>query len=229
MDLHLVSLTGADDTVDPAALLALSHEFPLVEWAILSSQQRAGTTRYPSEEWVARFHATCPDVHKAIHLCGKDVDLFLAKDAQILEKVSRFDRVQLNFNQRRQPKDLAVLAQVANSISQTVILQHNSANLQLWAQLHSKIDGLTMLFDASGGRGQSPAAGWPEMFPGTECGFAGGLGPDNVTAELATIATVAAGRKFWIDMESKLRAPADDSFSLNACRAVLAQVAAYPQ
>lgn len=224
MDLHLVSLTGADDAVDPAALLELSHQFPLVEWAILSSQQRAGESRYPSEEWVARFHATCPGVRKAIHLCGKDVDLFLARDARILEKVNRFDRVQLNFNQRRQPKDLEVLAQVANSIPQTVILQHNSANASLWTDLRGKIDRLVMLFDASGGRGASPQQGWPEMLDGAVCGFAGGLGPHNVATELATIAAIAAGRSFWIDMESKLRTEADDRFLVDTCRAVLIAV-----
>ena len=35
MNLHVVSLTGADDRVAPAALRALSEQFPVVEWAIL--------------------------------------------------------------------------------------------------------------------------------------------------------------------------------------------------
>lgn len=226
MNLQAVSLTGADDGVDPSTLRAVSQQFPFVEWAILSSStKRQGTARYPSEDWVARFHAECPDVRKAIHLCGKDVDAFLELDERIHQKVSLFDRVQLNFNHRRQPKDLELLARIANSVTPTVILQHNSANESLWPLLHGKIDGLSMLFDSSGGGGRSPDDGWPTMLAGAICGYAGGLGPDNIETEFATIAKIAAGRKFWIDMEGKLRSPVDDSFSLNACVAVLAHVA----
>jgi hypothetical protein len=227
MNLHVVSLTGADDRVTPAGLRALSEQFPVVEWAILSSQKQQGSSRYPTEEWVSAFHLECPDAHKAIHLCGRDVDAFLSGAGWVLDKVSRFDRIQLNFNQRRQPKDLEALVRVANGLEQTIILQHNSANVGLWDELRNEIPRLAILFDASGGRGQSPESGWPAMLPDTVCGFAGGLGPHNVAAELTTIAGIAAGQRFWIDMESKLRAPADDKFLLDACRDVLAATASY--
>lgn len=224
MTLQAISLTGADDGVDPAALRAISQQFPLVEWAILSSSKRQGSARFPGEDWVTRFHAACPDVRKAIHLCEKDVDAFLAMDERVHRKVCLFDRVQLNFNHRRQPKDLDVLVRVANSVKPTVIIQHHNGNKDLWPLLQGKIDGLSMLFDSSGGGGRSPKDGWPTMLEGAMCGYAGGLGPDNINAEFATIANIAAGRKFWIDMEGKLRSPVDDSFSLEACAAVLAHV-----
>jgi hypothetical protein len=221
MDLAAVTLTGADDTVAPHELFVLSERFPLAEWAILSTAHRQGTHRYPTEEWVTRFHKACPMVRKAIHLCGRDVDAFLAMDARILEKVARFDRVQLNFNQRRQPKDLDALAHVANKVSPSIILQHNNANAELWGQLQGRLPTLEMLFDASGGNGHSPKAGWPGMLPGVVCGFAGGLGPENIAAEFDAIVGIAAGRRFWVDMESKLRSPLDDSFDLSACETVL--------
>ena len=226
MDLQFVSLTGADDLVDPAALLSLSEQYPFVEWAILSSQKMQGRSRYPTEAWVEQFHAVCPHVRKAVHLCGKDVDAFLASDPRILAKVSKFDRVQLNFNQRRQPKDLSALVRVANSIPQPIILQHNSANAGLWDELRGKLNRLTILFDASGGRGVAPHQGWPAMLDDTVCGFAGGLGPANVERELQAICRVAGGRRFWLDMESKLRTPVDDAFSQAACEEVLARVRA---
>lgn len=233
MNLLAVSLTGADDTVDPAKLRQISEQFPLVEWAILSSAKQQGRMRYPSDAWLNQFLMTCPDVKKAIHLCGKDVDAFLARDQNVLNKVRQFDRVQLNFNQRRDPKDLDRLTAVANEVPTAVILQHNSANQDLWQQLRERIEGLAMLFDSSGGGGRSPSDGWPEMLPGAVCGFAGGLGPDNIETEFAVISKVAAGRPFWIDMEGKLRSPVDDSFSLDACLAVLShtasQVGSLPQ
>lgn len=227
MNLLLVSLTGADDAVSPNELLQLSQKYPFVEWAILSSQAREGTSRYPTASWVENFHKVCPNVRKALHLCGKDVDAFLAEDQLIMEKVSMFDRVQLNFNQRVRPKNLETLAQIADSIPQSVILQHNSANQELWSILHNKMSNLSMLFDASGGHGVAPVAGWPSIFPNTDCGYAGGLGPQNVAQELQSIVACAGGNRFWIDMESKLRTPEDDRFSLAACESVLAQVAGH--
>jgi hypothetical protein len=221
MSVLAVSLTGADNTAEPAKLRALSERFPLVEWAILSCESIQGTMRFPTEDWVARFHKECPVVRKAIHLCGKDVDAFLAEDSRIHNKIAKFDRVQLNFNQRRQPKDLDRLVKVSNKIQPTVILQHNSANAQLWSLLRERIINLGILFDASGGRGLAPKAGWPEMLPRTVCGFAGGLGPDNIAAEFAAIAKIAGTHGFWIDMESKLRSLVDDSFDLMACEQVL--------
>jgi hypothetical protein len=224
MKLLAVSLTGADDGVDPQALKDLSEKFPLVEWAILSSAARAGTPRYPTEAWVERFHETCPNVRKALHLCGKDVDAFIAQDARILEKVSKFDRVQLNFNQRRQPKDLAALADVANSVKPFIILQYNSANFTLWPTLRNKIYNSSFLFDSSGGGGRSPENGWPKMLPVTLCGYGGGIGPDNIETEFAEIARIAGDDWFWIDMEGKLREPETDRFSLDACEHVLTHV-----
>ena len=50
-----VTITGADDAVDPGALVALSAEFPFVEWGILFSKSREGEARYPSAEWAARI------------------------------------------------------------------------------------------------------------------------------------------------------------------------------
>jgi len=224
MDLLAISLTGADDSVDPSELLKISQQFPLVEWAILSTPKAQGSARYPTEEWVSAFHKACPHVRKAIHLCGSDVQSFLDEDPRVLAKVAKFDRVQLNFNQRRQPKDLDTLVRVANKVKTPVILQYNEANKDLWSELHTRIVNLAFLFDSSGGGGRSPKDGWPAMLPRTVCGFAGGLGPENVKAEFEKILKIAGGRRFWIDMEGKLRSRVDDSFDRHACVSVLEQV-----
>lgn len=224
MELCAVSLTGADDNVDPLQLQELSKKYPLVEWAILSSAKAQGHPRFPTEDWVTAFHKACPHVRKAIHLCGSDVDAFLAMDARVHAKVAKFDRVQLNFNHRFRPKDPDALVRAANKVAQIVILQYNSANAGLCLDLRPRITNMATLFDASGGRGRSPKDGWPAMLPQTVCGFAGGLGPHNIAAELATIADIAGGAKFWLDMEGMLRKSADDSFDLAACESVLRQV-----
>jgi hypothetical protein len=47
-----ITITGADDQVDPRELAMLSAEFPFVEWGILMSESRAGTSRYPGQTWM---------------------------------------------------------------------------------------------------------------------------------------------------------------------------------
>lgn len=93
-----VTITGADDGVDPKQLADLSAEFPFVEWAILLSRTRSGTARYPSAAWlVDRLCADEPMVRGmrlAAHLCGA-----LSRETQdgelpVLSEV--FQRYQLN-------------------------------------------------------------------------------------------------------------------------------------
>lgn len=222
MDLFCISLTGADDAVSVEDLARLSAQFPQIEWAILSSEQRAGTSRYPTEEWVERFHLACPDVRKAIHLCGRDVDLFMNEDARIHAKVAKFDRVQLNFNHRRKPLDVEKLIQLSKKLPTTIILQHNSANAPLWDLVQGKMDNVAFLFDGSGGNGKLPEQ-WPDILPDTVCGFAGGLSPTNISQQLPRILLASKGNRCWVDMESGLRHPETDAFSLAFCESVMEQ------
>lgn len=46
-----VTITGADDDVDPSALEDLSDEFPFVEWGILRSAKREGPD-YMRMKWM---------------------------------------------------------------------------------------------------------------------------------------------------------------------------------
>lgn len=87
--LHTVTITGADDAVDPRHLFELSREFPYVEWAILRSIGRVGTNRYPSEAWLHELgHEALKhrDARFAAHLCGELCDrLDLDKVRMVLE------------------------------------------------------------------------------------------------------------------------------------------------
>jgi hypothetical protein len=42
-----VTITGADNNTPISDLFVLQKQFPFVEWAILLSQSKAGTDRYP--------------------------------------------------------------------------------------------------------------------------------------------------------------------------------------
>lgn len=52
--LRRVTLTGADDTVSPHELAALSARYPFVEWGILVSRcpPEHGRHRFPSLPWL---------------------------------------------------------------------------------------------------------------------------------------------------------------------------------
>ena len=62
-----------------------------------------------------------------------------------------------------------------------------------------------MLFDTSSGAGRSPAE-WPAAVEGRFCGYAGGLGPENLKAELEYLDYfLPEDAVVWVDMESNIR------------------------
>lgn len=48
---NLISITGADDSVNPQDLLRLSVQHPQAEWAILYFPEKEGDPRNPSAQW----------------------------------------------------------------------------------------------------------------------------------------------------------------------------------
>lgn len=219
-----VTITGADDDVDPAALEDLSREFPFVEWGILRSTKREGTPRYPSRKWV-RAVLRLADINRiSLHLCGED-----ARQAQrgiFNSVVQLFNRIQINgYKLADGPIGLKQGAsQLAHGV--TLILPFNDeANAVSVATDAATIPGAEILFDPSGGRGVEPFrwATAPALVRGVvdvRMGYAGGIGPDNVVDVLRDIGPV---RPTWIDMESGVRT--DDKFDLAKVRRVLERVA----
>jgi phosphoribosylanthranilate isomerase len=139
---------------------------------------------------------------------------------------ARQGRIQLNFSQRREQLNLSKLGEwLTARDGVTVITQHNSANIAVY-QAFLDHGNHAVLFDASGGQGASPET-WHIPLPRTSCGYAGGLGPDNLRTELGWIAIVAGARVTWVDMESKLRtrdAAGIDWFDLQRCQDCLREV-----
>jgi len=236
--LTCVTITGADDAVDPQALLDLAAEFPFVEWGILSSASREGLPRYPTCAWIRRLldldlrsdRAT----RMSLHLCGgraramRDGDFAQAIDG--LPSYLPFGRVQINgFDARQDNPEVLERALDWLPAGREAILQVRSAeDLAPAAEMARRIARCrcSILFDASGGEGRKADA-YPEPPPRVRMGYAGGLGPGNVDSELpAMIAarqrTIDAGHvvaPFWIDMESGVRR--DDRFDLGLVREVL--------
>ena len=106
MPLNIVSITGADDSVLPSELAALSARYtsPITpEWAILYFPEKEGTPRNPSAAWREAFLALGLPF-TAAHLCGTQVfrEILDPRTAPArIADISRYRRVQLNINARR--------------------------------------------------------------------------------------------------------------------------------
>lgn len=231
MNILYLTLTGADDLVNQKELGKISKQFPFVEWAILFSDDREGTDRYPTKQWREDFYKAVPECNRSAHLCGKEVlGRLVAQDAALLDELKEYQRIQLNFNATRlDPKLLEGLIKLVNSGICTnksgklinFITQFNQANESI-SYLFGQLDGHMIsnhqvLFDGSGGLGKSPET-WSAPLMDKLCGYAGGLGPDNLMAELTKIKKQVEESggiidfHTWIDMESKIRT--DDKFDL---------------
>lgn len=223
----IVTITGADDSVDVSELAKLSREFPFVEWAILISASRGGTTRYPSAAWLAALHLVARLRQKsgeqlllAAHLCGSVARQWW-QDGRSSYLSPLFQRIQINgYDVGFEGK----LAELADREGRRFILQARSAESfsDCCADAIAISHGATVLYDPSGGAGKRAA--WPKRLRsyGVDFGIAGGIGPDNI-AEAVNVAVQLGAR--WIDMESGVR-DERDHFDLGRVRSVLETVAA---
>jgi len=146
----------------------------------------------------------------------------------LVEKLAaRTGRLQLNFNRRKRPADLHGLAHfITSNPSLQVITQIHGGNVDVQPGLFNILGfapaNHAMLFDASGGRGQIATTLEAPQF-GIPCGYAGGIGPDNVLERVSAINAMAGDLDTWIDMESSLRTAtgATDRFDLQKCMITL--------
>jgi len=218
----ICTLTGADDSTPINKLFELSDQYNFVEWGILFSPKRCGGGgRYPSEKWIKELSEEIYKRHTgnfAIHLCGDAVPRILNGDHEMLTLIKPFQRIQLNFNIHKNPFDLSDLENLfVLTPDKTFLTQHNVSNGHIWHHMVHYTNH-AFLFDASGGRGIE-ATKWQEPLPGRYCGYAGGMGPENVKENLLDILSKTETIPTWIDMESKLRT--NDLFDLEKCKQVL--------
>jgi hypothetical protein len=247
MNITRVSISGADDAIDPIDLLRLSVEFPFVEWGILYSEKRQGTPRYPSAEWRENLIGLLlntvkgKNLHLALHLCGKaSRDVFEGRDSKWFARKdfhAPYERVQLNgFSPYKDklkylplnsdPYDKDQLANLFKFCPCEFIVQcADEEELKIVDDFAVKnnLQFLNALYDPSGGRGLRNVE-WPHLpTRQVNVGYAGGIGPDNVSQIVSDIMGKPKTDKMeatWIDMESRIRSN-EDKFDLALVREVL--------
>ena len=205
-----VTFTGVDERTSIAALQGLSGRYP-IEWGVLLHPHPPGPL-FPNADTIEKLRGA--GLRLSAHVCDN-----FARDIAAGEKprlnLAGFSRVQVNHGRNGATEEV-----IAN-------VQAYAASQGLRAALQCSgafpADGrVDWLYDVSFGEGVKPSA-FPvlsQSFP--LCGFAGGLGPDNVREVLSEQLAVATGVPFWIDMESGVRTGA--YLEVDKCQAVCVEV-----
>lgn len=216
--IRTVTITGIDVYTDRGGLDGLSYEFPFVEWGVLLSKTKEGKdNRYPNKEWIDELGDQ--RLRLSGHICGlwaRDIaeggDMILRDRPDWFEKPPLFQRLQLNISH--------ILGDISspyepfhNAVRRLgikTIIQLRDLDRRVLQPLVNEVD---FLFDCSGGRGVLPAR-WPALAlydahggrsPLSNCGYAGGLNPDNLAEQLALMEASSEGQTIWIDVESGVR------------------------
>jgi hypothetical protein len=228
MNLKRVTITGADNSTSIQALSELSIEFPFVEWGILVSAKQEGSFRFPGRNWIDRFAAVASLGKLAVstHVCGRWVREMFKGELDWRDLPSCLDicqRVQINTHAEQHVSTTGLLKSLFDEKDKEFIFQWDGVNNHLtYAALAYGLN-VSALFDTSGGAGVLPDH-WPTPANEFWYGYAGGLGPKNVVAEIRNIELVCP-KPFWIDMERRVRTEDDSALNLESVHSVLQSVA----
>jgi len=215
-----VTITGADDGVDPYALAALSEKYPFVEWGLLMSKKRFGEPRYPSKLWLLNVADVVGFKRLSYHLCGEFARRAMGGDPTMVPR--QIERMQLNgFSGYRLP--CLVAAEACRELE--FILQCDSAGALLNADELREQHGyqnVVALWDPSGGAGSwlMESGGWLPRQSDVKLpfGYAGGISEHNIEDTIAALCN-GTGNPTWIDLESGART--DDKFDLAKVERIL--------
>lgn len=216
-----VTITGADDSISPAALIPITEKYPFVEWGILVSSRNFGNNRFPSMDWLKLLEVVKkdhPEIKLSCHFCGAYVrEILLGNFAPIQELGviwNIFDRVQLNTHGLEHAIDSQKMALLMLTYSEKeFIFQYDGVNTRGLFYAKEKMVNCSALFDLSHGAGILPNE-WPSLLPNVPCGYAGGISPENIEEQIIAIERRAGDSPIWIDMETHVRSNMDAEFDL---------------
>ena len=220
-----VTFAGVDETADIHKLSEIRSHYFTVEWGLWLAVERQGRAAgFPNVEWIGKLP---PRLNLSAQLVGKSAADFLAGDDSELmtrygELWSMFRRIQINSTDGIDQVDLPRLIQlIQKNQDKQIVLRVRDRNLEVADALVAQGISCSTLFDEF--EAQEPAQKkWPKgpkRFVG--CGYAGGLGPDNIYKQLAPILNAAqSAERWWVEMDSSLRTKEQekDEFSLASCK-----------
>jgi len=244
-----VTMTGADDNTDPHDLIRLSDKYPFVEWGISLSRTSAGLSRFPTWRWINHFiEIKPPQVSLSGHICGfwlRDMVKGGIDFVDTHDVAKGFDRFQLNFHGQfhghllKTVDDFLIALKHLDmgyiGLGREIIFQLDGVNQLLFKyaisqSAHHMGIRATGLHDLSHGAGVLPEV-WPSYAGNNHyCGYAGGLTPNNVAAQVEKIKETIRNKDgsiypIWIDAETGVRT--DSQFDIHKVEAFLQAVEPY--
>jgi len=208
MKINRVTITGADNNVNPYELHMASHRNPYVEWGILFSRNKEGKQRYPNQEWIRLVCLI--NANLSAHFCG-----WWAKEVvenQNFDLITnlhpKFKRIQLNYR-FTSAKSQEYLEAINNFCieypERDIILQYNKGNKAAVDNfmLGKDMKAIQFLYDSSGGNG-NVISEIQEPF-NYYTGYAGGIDLENVENVCKLITAHENESEVWIDLESGAR------------------------
>lgn len=225
MKINKVTMTGADDSINPDDLFEISKKYPFVEWGILVSRNSQGNNRFPSIDWMNKLHELNDEreLQLSCHVCGTYVKEVLMGSDRFIDEIgelwSDFSRVQINTHgiKHQFEKDAIIFLKKFNK---EIIFQFDGANRSIIDIAIQNGVNCSTLFDMSHGAGTLPKE-WLVPIEGIKCGYAGGLSPENVVQQIKLIESKVGDYELWIDMETHIRSNNDQQFDLGKVVSVL--------
>lgn len=221
MKLKHITFTGIDTQTDISRLEKIQERWPLAEFGVLTSYNwYENGRRYLNPQFFSRFWGS--RLNLSLHICGSAAHdaacgLWNRINKHTIQCLPLFKRVQINVATRSDnPRRVA---STPNRSTELIIQQRDRNNTGLYNR-SVWLDGVSMLLDASGGRGIDTPI---DPLPGVrKVGYAGGITPENVADKLAYLMAnceYPGYGEYWIDMESGVRT--DEWFDLDKVEQVL--------
>jgi len=248
-----VVFSGLDHTADLDLVMSVDHwlnasVYPKhqvrFEYGILVSRNN-DRPRYPTFGWINRFADMERDqtTTLSLHLCGAIARDYINGEIDhhgLPEAMCLADRIQLNGICKMDYRVTGLVGQLfetqtfmkrQNRPNFRFIMQIDSPeNLYKWAELHTAGIHIDPMFDSSGGLGKTIAE-VPEPPRDAYVGYAGGISPDNLLDIATKIVTPQRNKpkqqNIWLDMESSLRNPETDQFSVGQMLRVIEKITSY--
>jgi hypothetical protein len=226
-----VTFSGVDETADGERLKEIRSHYFTVEWGVgLAVERQNQAPGFPGVDWICKL---APELNLSALISGKSAGTFLKGDdtelmAKYSEVWSMFRRIQINSADGIGQVNLPGLTRlIAKNPDKQIVLRIRDRNFEVADALVAEGISCSALFDES--EVQEPAQRkWPKglkRFAG--CGYAGGLGPDNIYKQLTPILNAAqSAERWWVEIDSYLwgKEHDQDAFSLASCKRTIREV-----
>lgn len=217
-----ITFTGVDGKTDIDALIKLQNQYSVAEFGVLVSQNWwKNGNRYFNPSFLGGL----VHLNLSAHFCGKIARYAIYGDFSPFFKWAKeyntmFNRCQINISTATEnPESFAVTSFNSLFFEEFILQQKSADNCSLFIN-STMYDKVSVLLDASGGRGiDTPIKVLPNADKHFKVGYAGGFTPENVAEKLTYLYEKKEVGDFWIDMESGVRT--DDWFDIDKVRSVL--------